>query len=123
MPVTDFAFKNQIFFAKESGVISGEDAQLWADKLAEYAQWSFTPIIALVDALEVTRIAFPAYMVFTKASFTPNVLEVVVATNDRAQLSSKNIGVMGRRDKTTVFKTMEEAQRHAVKLMQARKNG
>ncbi len=108
-----------MFFAKESGVISRDEAQLWADRLAEYARTNEEPIVALVDALDVTRISIPAYTIFSKASFTPNVLEIVVATNDRSQLSSKNIGLLGKPRKTVVFATLDEAQQYVATLLQA----
>ena len=119
MPISDFTFRSQIFFARESGVISAEDARRWAEKLAECARWSHTPIVALVDALDVTRIEFPAVEILSKASFTENVMAVVVASNGSAELTSKNIGLLGKRNQTLIFPTLEEARSRAESLLRA----
>lgn len=119
MPISDYTFKGQIFFARESSVISAEDARRWAEKLAECAQWSVTPIVALVDALDVTRIDFPAVEILSKASYTPNVLAVVVASSSAVENTSKNIGLLGKRNQTLIYATLEEARSRAEGLLRA----
>jgi hypothetical protein len=119
MPISDFSFEDQIFFAKETGVISASDAQVWADQLADFARYSRAPIVALVDAMEVSRMVYQAYVIFSKATHIPNVIEVVVATNSSMNLSSQNVGLMGKQSRTTIFPTLDQARRYANKLLQA----
>lgn len=117
MPITDYEFRNRIFFARESGVISSEDAREWAQKLSEHARQSSQPIVALVDALTVGAVNMGAQLTFSKATFTPNVIAVVVATNLATSLTSSNIGLMGKQRQTVVFPTLEQARQHAEKLL------
>jgi hypothetical protein len=119
MPITDFSFENQIFFAKETGVVSETDAKIWVEQLADCARFSRAPIVALVDALEVSRMVYQAYVIFSKATFIPNVIEVVVATNSSMNLSSQNVGLLGKHNHTSIFPTLDQAKRHATKLLQA----
>jgi hypothetical protein len=119
MPITDYSFQDRIFFAKESGVISASDATEWANRLVEHAKQSPQPIVAVVDALEVTRMVVQAYDIFSKASFTPNVLAVVVTTNTVMSVSSKAIGLLGKRNQTVVFPTLDAARKHAQDLLEA----
>ncbi len=121
MAITDFAFQTQIFFAKHSRIIAGDEAQLWVDKLTEYAQWSFTPIVALVDASEVSQITFPAHSLLTKASFINNVSAIVIASSSNAQLTFKNIALLGKRNSIVICPTLDEARRHAKGLVQAKR--
>ncbi len=116
MPISDYQFSEGIFSAKESGIITPQEAREWADRLEQAAAQSPTPIVALVDALSVKQIAFGAYDIFSKASYTPNVLRVVVATNAVTSGSSTNIGLLGKRHQTEVFRTLEEAREHARSL-------
>ena len=109
MPIINYEFNNAIFSAKEMGDISASDAQEWSDKLKLHAQQSAEKIVALVDALEVKRVTLPALDIFSKASFTPNVIAIVVATNSAVSSTATNIGLLGRRNKTLVFRTLQEA--------------
>ena len=117
MPVTDFNFQNRIFFAVESGVISGDDAKDWAKRLVECTQTSEGAVVALVDARTVTSVTRPAERIFIQASHTDNLLAVVVATNPIVSLQATTIGILGQRGYTRVFLTYEEAQQHAESLV------
>ncbi len=118
MPIIDYQFQDRLFFAKEIGDISAEDAQTWADKLKESAALAGAPIVALVDALDVKNISIRAIDIFAKASFTRHVIAVVVATNLMVSATSTNIGLLGKRNQTVVFRTLEEAREHALKLLE-----
>lgn len=117
MPIINYDFQGSVFSAKEIGNISASDAQEWADKLTEYAGQSPTKIVALVDALEVKNVVYRAVDIFTKASFTSNVIAIVVATNSTVSSTATNIGLLGRRNKTLVFRTLQEAQLCCQKLL------
>lgn len=117
MPITHYSLQGRVFFAKESGDISDEEARQWADKLKESAASAPTPIIALVDAMDVKHISLPAINIFARASFTHNVLGIVVATNLMGSGTSRNIGLLGKRNHTVVFRTLDEARQHAFNLV------
>lgn len=117
MPIMDYEFKDRIFFARETGDISAEDAREWAQKLKENAGQSPVKIVALVDALQVKHVAFPAVDIFSKASFTPKVIAVVVATNQVIKSTARDIGLLGKRNQTVVFRTLDEARQHAEQLV------
>jgi hypothetical protein len=117
MPIQDYNFQDQIFFAREVGVINPEDAREWATRLAEAAAQSPMPIVALVDALGVSRVSVGAHDIFSKASYTRNVKRVVVATNVVISGSASNISLLGKRNQTEVFRTLEEARHHAESLV------
>jgi hypothetical protein len=118
MPIADYAFSGRIFFARESGLISGEEAREWAQRLTEQAQASPEPIVALVDALAVTGLSASASKTFEAATFTENLIAVVVATNARASMSSRVIGLLGKRHGTIVVPTLEEARKLARELLE-----
>src|SRR5436305_8522226 len=113
MPIIDYVCQDRIFSCKEVGSISAEDARDWAKKLKEYAEQTGRPIVALVDALNVTQVSTSALNTFAKASFTHNVLAVMVATNVAVSITAQNIGLLGKRKQTLVFPTLKEAQEHA----------
>ncbi len=117
MPITDYEFTNRIFFARETGDISAGDAMEWAQKLKDHAEQSPVKIVALVDALEVKHVAYPAVDIFSKASFTHKVIAVVVATNQVIKSTARDIGLLGKRNQTVVFRTLDEARQHAEQLV------
>ncbi len=117
MPIEDYRFENRIFFAREIGVIQPIDAEEWAQKLVQHAQESNEPIVALVDAVKAGLITMAVTDLFSKASFTPNLLAVVVATSPRVTLVAKTIGMLGKPGHTKVFPSLEAAQEYAENLL------
>lgn len=117
MPIVDMQFKNGIFYAREFGRIDREDAQAWAQQLAEYASHHPTPIIALVDATEVIHITTDARKIFYKASHIPNFLaSVVAAQNIASAQAARVLSLMVDENQTHILPTIEEAHAHAVQL-------
>jgi hypothetical protein len=117
MPITDYRFENRIFYAIESGHLSGEDGREWARRLKEAAEASPEPIVALVDARTVNSITRAAERAFIEASHTPNLLAVVVATNPITEIHSTTIGIMGQRGYTRIFRNIADAQQHAEEIL------
>lgn len=114
MPITDIDFSNGIYYAKETGYITREDAELWAKYARKFAAESPTPIVALVDALDVTAIANEARQIFVKAAKTPNLKISAIASNAPIPTTATRIiGMMVDKDHTNVFPTFEEALRFA----------
>ena len=89
MPITDVQFDNGIFFAREVDYITGDDAHNWARVLGHYAANSPMPIVAMVDAREVTAISNDARRVFAMASETSNVRAAVVVVNQINRLATQ----------------------------------
>ncbi len=117
MPITDYRFENRVFFAVESGFLSGEDGAEWARRLKQAAETSAEPIVALVDASTVTSMSVEAQRAFVNASRTQNLVAVVVATNPRITPLATIIGVLGQRGYTRVVSTMEQAQAHVAEIL------
>jgi anti-anti-sigma regulatory factor len=117
MAIVDYRFEDGIFYAREVGQITLEEAKEWARRLQEAAASHPTPIAAVVDALEVKRVDFMAQDVFSKASFTPRVLGIAVATTVVVSGTAQNIGLLGRKQHTAVFRTLAEAESHARQLV------
>lgn len=114
MPIYDMEFRDGIFFAREVGRIDQADAELWAHYANRFAAASISPIVALVDAREVTSITPEARRIFVKASYIPNLKCGAVAARDVvSQQSSRIVGWMAERDHTHVFQTLEEARAFA----------
>jgi anti-anti-sigma regulatory factor len=117
VPITDLRFERGIFFAKEIGQISAEDALLWLETLRGCAAESQDPIVILIDARELTFISTAAQKIFTKAAETPNVKVAAVAANTRlATQLSRIVGLLSRvrqTHDTIVFHTLEEAAHFA----------
>lgn len=114
MPISNMYFKDGIFFAKESGIVNEADAREWVAELKRYAQESPVPIIALVDALEVTAITRTAEQVFAEGSKTANVrLSSVAAGSAMMAQVSRNISLRAKRGSSYIFMKMEEARRFA----------
>lgn len=112
MPIDNIVFENGIFYCREFGNLSVEDAKLWADKAFEFAQSAVPqPIVALIDAREVKFVAMDARQIFAKASGIEGLALAVVVTNDPITTqSSRIINVMAVKKTTHLFKTMEEAR-------------
>lgn len=117
MPITDLRFEQGIFFAKESGQISGEDALMWMETLRACARESPVPVVVLIDARELTFITTAAQKIFTKAAETPNVKVAAVAAGTPVAMQLSHIvGLLSRvrqTHDTHVFQTLEEAAQFA----------
>lgn len=81
MPIEDYAFENGIFYCREYGSISKDDALEWAKYIRYYAKIHPSPIVSLIDATEVTHIDNEARRIFANVSATPNYALAAVATN------------------------------------------
>ena len=117
MPITDYHFQDRVFFAKEAGNISKHEATEWTDKLTNHAEQATEKIIALVDAVDVKRVDFAAQQIFSKASFTPNVMAVVVVANNVVGGTATNISLLGKRQQTVIFQSFDEANQYVQQLL------
>jgi hypothetical protein len=120
MPIHDMHFANGIFFAREVGHINRADAELWLQQVRRYTAESPTPIVALIDAREVTHVAVQARRLFVIASKLPNFRVTAIAAKSVGNMqTSRIIGMMAERDHTHVFETFEEAYHFAVEQARA----
>jgi hypothetical protein len=112
MPIDSIIFENGIYYCRQYGNLSAEDAQLWADKAAEFAQAAAPkPIVALIDALNVQFVSMDARYILAKASGIEGLALAAVVTQDAlTEQSSKIINVMAVEKHTYLFKTPEEAR-------------
>jgi hypothetical protein len=114
MPVTDFHYNDHIFSAREVGHIDKSDAERWVEALRQNAAASPTPIVALIDAQEVTFVSAGARMAFAEASKTPNLQAICVITQDMLITQTvRVIGMLGERGRTHVFETIDDAREFA----------
>lgn len=113
MPIDAISFDDGIFFTKESGVITNEDARYWREHLDKASAESDMPFVALVDALEVTDITPQAGRLFAEAARTENLFISAIATSEAMSFKSNLIGIIGKRGHTYVFPTLDEARAFA----------
>lgn len=122
MPVVDVHFENGIFFAREVDYITADDAHNWARALAHYATISASPIVALIDAREVTAISSDARRVFAMASETANVQAAVVVVNQINRLAAQQsritalLSAVRKTHDTHFFESLAEAEEFAGQL-------
>ncbi len=113
MPIDSITFEDGIFFTKESGVITNDDALYWRDELRKIATEADEPFVALVDALDVTDITPQAGRIFAEAARTENLFISAIATSESMSFKSNLIGIIGKRGHTYVFATLDEARAFA----------
>jgi hypothetical protein len=117
MPVYDFAFENGLFFAREAGHVTAEDAKQWAEAMISCAKASSVPIVILVDALQATSISTEARRIFALAAETPNIRIAAIATNNllveqQARMTMLMCSVRNTHE-THLFRTLDEAEQFA----------
>lgn len=118
MGVCDLAFENGLFFAREFGHISADDAKHWAESLLHCAKSSPVPIVILIDALQASSISTEARRIFAMASETPNVRVAAIATSNMlVEQQSRMTALMcsvRHSHETHIFRTLVEAEEFAV---------
>ena len=111
------SFKDGILTFIESGRIDANDAQVFERTVHEHANASLTPIVVLINALEVKMIMPEANRHFLRASTIPNVKAHIVATEGlMATQGSRILGMRNQQRNTLIFNTWEEAQSHAQEI-------
>lgn len=124
MPITEMYFEDGIFFAREVGRIERDDARYWAEQISYFAAISPTPIVSLVDALEVTFVTTEARQIFVRMSKIPNLkLAAVAAAEGITAQTARVIGKLAQDNHTHVFPTLEEATRFAKAQVEAAETG
>jgi hypothetical protein len=125
MPILDVQFENGIFFAREVDYITEDDAHNWARALGHYAAASSKPIVALIDAREVTAISNDARRVFAMASETSNVAVAAVVVNQVNRLATQQsritalLSAVRKTHDTYFFESLAEAEEFAGQYIQS----
>lgn len=124
MPIIDMTFKDGIFFAREVGRIERDDARLWAEHASRYAAMNPVPLVALVDARDVTNVTPEARKIFARATLIPNFAVSAVVTKDIINTqTSRIIALMAPKRHTEIFGDYHEAlayaEHHAASFRQA----
>jgi len=110
MPISNYVFDDGIFYAREYGDITRQDAKHWADYARLSAAASPIPVVALIDATEVTSISLDARKVFAKASGIPNLAISAVAAGTQASSREARVTASIAADPHTyIFATLDEA--------------
>jgi hypothetical protein len=112
MPIDSIVFENGIFYCREFGNLTADDAQLWAEKAAEFAQaYAPKPVVALIDGRDVKFVSMEARQIFAQASGIEGLELAAVVTNDPlTKQSSRIINVLAVKKHTYLFSTMETAR-------------
>lgn len=114
MPIVDYAFQDGIFYAREYGEITRQDAKQWADYARLSAAASPIPLVVLVDATEVTSISLDARKVFAKASSIPNMeISAVAAGTQASSREARMTASIAADPHTYIFADIEEAREFA----------
>jgi hypothetical protein len=105
MSIDSIVFENGIFYCREFGNLTAEDAQLWADKAAEFAkEYAPKPIVALYESMEARHILAQA------SGIEGLELAAVVTSNPLTRQSSQIIRALAVKKHTYIFSTIEEAK-------------
>ncbi len=119
MPMSHMRFESGLFFAREVGDILVNDAQEWTTQLRAAAESYCSPIVALVDAMDIGFIYADAREVFVRASRTPNVRIIAVAVSSiLAVETARGIAMRSEPGKTYTFVTLAEARSFALRMLQ-----
>ncbi|NDJ60341.1 MAG: hypothetical protein GYB67_04400 [Chloroflexi bacterium] len=111
MSILTSSYANGIFSTEIAGNLSQEEAQRWLLMLREHAATQVTPVIALVDATRLEFISGTARMVIAEATRVPRVRALIfVVSTPPMQQAVRMIGMLGERDLTHCFSSMERAQ-------------
>lgn len=117
MPITDYKFEGQVFFSKEIGDVTKDEAQEWSNRLKEAIESSGQPVVALVDALTVHSVHRAAEKLFAESSYFENLIAIVVATNAITSIQATTIGFLGRPGCTRIHPSLESAQKEVEQLL------
>jgi hypothetical protein len=111
MPIHKMTFEGNTFNAKAVGYFDNMELRLWANALNNHAN---TPIVAVLDMVEVSRLCPTVTKIFTEAFKNPNMRGIALVISD--SMASQNMRVidkLGEISGLRVFMTDEEAHRFA----------
>ena len=114
MPITKMWLDNQIFYVREEGDITRDDALRYSKQLTALFKDTDKPIIIVVDAMGVKDISMDARKIFARITNDPMHEKAFVASNSvPMKQASRVIGMMSEDNKTIIFESFEEAKEQA----------
>lgn len=114
MPITEMTLKEGIFYVREEGSITREDAHRYTEQLIQLCKEAEQPIVILVDAMDASGVSLDARKLFARVTSDPKHGKAYVACNATAVVrAARVIGMMSRDNKTYVYDTLEEARQQA----------
>lgn len=115
MPITNVQFDDGIFFCKEEGNISQEDALHWVELVTNYVkQRDGAPVVAVVDAFAVKTVSLEAREILAQSTKTTGIVAGAIATDKFTTIqTARVIGLISPEPHTYVFRTLKEATEFA----------
>lgn len=117
MPIKDCYIEDRIFFAHESGLLTPSDAMVWVSYLEQQPITPDAPVVAIVDAREVTQVTGDAMFVFLQASYCSKLLAVLVVSSVYNMAMAHAFADLGEEGKTHIFTSYEKALAFAHDLL------
>jgi hypothetical protein len=112
MAISEIRFVDGVFYCKESGTLTEDDAQLWATKAREFTRRHDAPVIALIDARDLKQVTRPARRILAEATAISDLkLAAVVTQNFTARKAADTIDNSASDPHTITFQKMAEARR------------
>ena len=119
MPIQESSFEDGILICRESGRIDANDAQKFEQIVYAHANMSLTPIVVLIDAIDVELITPDANKIFLRTASIPNIRgHVVVTRNLIATQSARVLAIRNREKNTYIYESFDEALKFAKKLLE-----
>jgi hypothetical protein len=119
MTAMNMYFENHIFYARPGESLNKADALAWVSALRRYAEQTFSPIAAVIDARDLQFIAASARVVIAEATRMWRVQTLVFVTDDSTMLQTvRMIGMLGEDNATRAFTTLDEALHFAQQATQ-----
>jgi hypothetical protein len=109
MPIHKMTLEGNTFIAKAVGYFDNMELRLWANALNNHAD---TPVAAVLDMVEVSRLCPTVTKIFIEAFKNPNMKAITIVMSD--SMASQNMRVidkLGEISGVRIFSTLEEAQR------------
>lgn len=114
MPIHQMNYENGVFFAKQVGYLDNVDVRMWANALSNHAQDASTPVVAVVDMVEVNRICSTMPRIITDLLTAARIRGVVLVIGDSASSqTTRIISKLSDLGRVCVFPTFDEARRFA----------
>lgn len=112
-------FENHVFYARPGESLNKAEAITWVSALRRYAEQTFSPIVAVIDARDLKFIPASARVVLAEATRMWRVKALVFVTDDSTMLQTvRMIGILGEDKATRAFTTLDEAVHFAYKATQ-----
>lgn len=119
MPITEMTLDGGIFYVREEGEITKEDAVDYTMELISHCEQQPSPIVILIDAMDVTSVSMDARKIFARVTSDQNHDQAYVACGSlNIVQAARVIGLMSKDRKTHVYRSLETARDHATQRVE-----